>query len=191
MNYANEQIENLFLTFEMDCDKAITYMKNEYNLMRAGRANPKVVEGIKVDYYGALTPINQMGNISIPEPRCLVITLWDKSALKLVEKAILAANIGITPQNDGTVIRLTFPVLTEERRRELAKQVKKLAEDTKVVLRNSRRDAMESLKKEKNAKTVSEDLISDYEAEIDKSLSKLIETVDKLAKEKENDVMSV
>ncbi len=191
MNYANEQIENLFLTFEMDCDKAITYMKNEYNLMRAGRANPKVVEGIKVDYYGALTPINQMGNISIPEPRCLVITLWDKSALKLVEKAILAANIGITPQNDGTVIRLTFPVLTEERRRELVKQVKKLAEDTKVVLRNSRRDAMESLKKEKNAKTVSEDLISDYEAEIDKSLSKLIETVDKLAKEKENDVMSV
>ncbi|MCX4286079.1 MAG: ribosome recycling factor, partial [Clostridia bacterium] len=141
--------------------------------------------------YGALTPINQMGNISIPEPRCLVITLWDKSALKLVEKAILAANIGITPQNDGTVIRLTFPVLTEERRRELVKQVKKLAEDTKVVLRNSRRDAMESLKKEKNAKTVSEDLISDYEAEIDKSLSKLIETVDKLAKEKENDVMSV
>ncbi len=191
MNYANEQIENLFLTFEMDCDKAITYMKNEYNLMRAGRANPKVVEGIKVDYYGALTPINQMGNISIPEPRCLVITLWDKSALKLVEKAILAANIGITPQNDGTVIRLTFPVLTEERRRELVKQVKKLAEDTKVVLRNSRRDAMESLKKEKNAKTVSEDLISDYEAEIYKSLSKLIETVDKLAKEKENDVMSV
>ncbi len=94
--------------------------------MRAGRANPKVVEGIKVDYYGALTPINQMGNISIPEPRCLVITLWDKSALKLVEKAILAANIGITPQNDGTVIRLTFPVLTEERRRELVKQVKNL-----------------------------------------------------------------
>ncbi len=191
MNYANPQIEELFLTFEMECDKAISYMKSEYNLMRAGRANPKLVESIKVDYYGALTPINQMGNISIPEPRCLVITLWDKSALKLVEKAILAANIGITPQNDGTVIRLTFPVLTEERRKELVKQVKKLAEDTKVVLRNARRDAMDSLKKEKNAKTVSEDLISDYEAEVDKSLSKLIETVDKLSKEKENDVMSV
>lgn len=191
MNYANPQIEELFLTFEMDCDKAISYMKGEYNLMRAGRANPKLVESIKVDYYGALTPINQMGNISIPEPRCLVITLWDKSALKLVEKAILAANIGITPQNDGTVIRLTFPVLTEERRRDLVKQVKKLAEDTKVVLRNARRDAMDALKKEKNAKTVSEDLISDYEGEIDKSLSKLIETVDKLSKEKEADVMSV
>lgn len=191
MIYATPQIEELFLNFELSCDKAIDYMKNEYTLMRAGRANPKIVENIRVDYYGASTPINQMGNISIPEPRCLVITLWDKSALKDVEKAILAANIGVTPQNDGTVIRLTFPVLTEERRRELVKQVKKLAEDTKVVLRNARRDAMDSLKKEKNAKTVSEDLIADYEGEIDKQLGKLIETVDKLSKDKETDVMSV
>lgn len=191
MNYANPQIEEIFLNFEMDCEKAMDYTKGEYNLMRAGRANPKLVEGIKVDYYGAMTPINQMGNISIPEPRCLVISLWDKSALKLVEKAILAANIGVTPQNDGTVIRLTFPVLTEERRRDLVKQVKKLAEDTKVVLRNARRDALEGLKKEKNAKTVSEDLISDYEKEIDKLLSKRIEAVDKLSKDKEVDIMSV
>lgn len=191
MNYANPQIEELFLNFEMECDKAINYMKNEYNIMRAGRANPKLVEGIKVDYYGAMTPINQMGNISVPEPRCIVISLWDKSALKTAEKAILAANIGVTPQNDGTVIRLTFPVLTEERRRDLVKQVKKLAEDTKVVLRNARRDVMEGLKKEKNAKTVSEDLISDYEAEVDKSLAKMIENVDKLSKEKEADVMAV
>ena len=191
MNYANPQIEELFMNFELECDKAITYMKNEYNLMRAGRANPKIVEGIKADYYGAMTPINQMGNISVPEPRCIVVSLWDKSALKLVEKAILAANIGVTPQNDGTVIRLTFPVLTEERRRDLVKQVKKLAEDTKVVLRNARRDIMEGLKKEKNAKTVSEDLISDYEGEVDKSLAKMIENVDKLSKEKEADVMAV
>ena len=191
MNYANPQIEELFMNFELECDKAITYMKNEYNLMRAGRANPKIVEGIKVDYYGAMTPINQMGNISVPEPRCIVVSLWDKSALKLVEKAILAANIGVTPQNDGTVIRLTFPVITEERRRDLVKQVKKLAEDTKVVLRNARRDIMEGLKKEKNAKTVSEDLISDYEGEVDKSLAKMIENVDKLSKEKEADVMAV
>ena len=191
MTYATPQIEEIFMNFELSCEKAIDYMKGEYNLMRAGRANPKLIEGIRVDYYGAMTPINQMGNISIPEPRCLLITLWDKSALKDVEKAILAANIGVTPQNDGTVIRLTFPVLTEERRRELVKQVKKLAEDTKVVLRNARREAMDGLKKEKNAKTVSEDLITDYESEIDKSLSKQIETVDKLAKEKETDVMSV
>ena len=147
MNYATPQIEEIFVNFELDCDKAIEYMKNEYNLMRAGRANPKLVEGIRVNYYGALTPINQMGNISIPEPRCIVITLWDKSMLKEVEKAILAANIGVTPQNDGTLIRLTFPVLTEERRRDLVKQVKKLAEDTKVVLRNARREAMDSLKR--------------------------------------------
>lgn len=191
MNYATPQIEEIFVNFELSCDKAIEYMKGEYALMRAGRANPKIVEGIRVDYYGAMTPINQMGNISIPEPRCLLITLWDKSALKSVEKAILAANIGVTPQNDGTVIRLTFPVLTEERRRDLVKQVKKLAEDTKVVLRNARREAMDGLKKEKNAKTVSEDLIADYEGEVDKSLAKLIETVDKLAKDKEVDVMSV
>ncbi len=191
MNYATPQIEEIFVNFELDCDKAIEYMKNEYNLMRAGRANPKLVEGIRVNYYGALTPINQMGNISIPEPRCIVITLWDKSMLKEVEKAILAANIGVTPQNDGTLIRLTFPVLTEERRRDLVKQVKKLAEDTKVVLRNARREAMDSLKREKNAKTVSEDLIADYEEEIDKALAKQIELVDKLAKDKEADVMSV
>lgn len=191
MTYANPQIEELFLNFEMDCDKAINYMKGEYNVMRAGRANPKLVENIKVDYYGAPTPINQMGNISVTEARCLVISLWDKSALKLVEKAILAANIGVTPQNDGTVIRLVFPALTEERRRDLVKQVKKLAEDTKVVLRNARRDVMDGLKKEKNAKTVSEDLIADYEGEVDKLLAKLIENVDKLAKEKETDVMSV
>lgn len=191
MNYATPQIEELFMNFEMNCDKAIEYMRGEFAVMRAGRANPKLVEGIKVDYYGAMTPINQMGNISIPEPRQIVISLWDKSALKDVEKAILAANIGVTPQNDGTCIRLTFPVLTEERRKDLVKQVKKLAEDTKVVLRNARRDAMEALKKEKAAKTVSEDLIADYEKEVDKMLAKLIEQVDKLSKDKETDVMSV
>lgn len=191
MNYANPQIEELFLNFEMNADKAVDYMKGEFAVMRAGRANPKLVEGIKVDYYGAMTPINQMGNISIPEPRQIVITLWDKGALKDVEKAILSANIGVTPQNDGTCIRLTFPVLTEERRKELVKQVKKLAEDTKVVLRNGRRDAMDALKKEKNAKTVSEDLIGDYEKEVDKMLAKYIENVDKLAKDKETEVMSV
>lgn len=191
MNYATPQIEEIFMNFEFDCEKALDYMKSEYAVMKAGRANPKLVENIKVDYYGAMTPIKQMGNISIPEPRQIVISVWDKSTLKTIEKAILAANIGVTPQNDGIVIRLIFPVLTEERRRDLVKQVKKLAEDTKVVLRNARRAAMEALKKEKNAKTVSEDLIANYETEIDKALSKLIETVDKLAKEKETEVMSV
>ena len=191
MNYATPQIEEIFMNFEFDCEKAIDYMKGEYAVMKAGRANPKLVENIKVDYYGAMTPIKQMGNISIPEPRQIVISVWDKSTLKAIEKAILAANIGVTPQNDGVVIRLIFPVLTEERRRDLVKQVKKLAEDTKVVLRNARREAMDGLKKEKNNKTVSEDLIADYEKEVDKALAKLIESVDKLAQEKEAEVMSV
>ena len=191
MNYANDQVAEVFLNLEDSCNKAIEYMKNEFALMRAGRANPKLVEKITVDYYGAMTPINQMGNIAVPESRTLTITLWDKSALGLVEKAILAANIGVTPQNDGTLIRLTFPALTEERRRDLVKGAKKLAEDTKVTLRNARRDAMECLKKVKNSKTVSEDLIADYEKEVDKTLAKLIETVDKLFKEKETDIMSV
>ena len=191
MNYATPQIEELFFNFDVNCDKALEYMKSEYALMRAGRANPKLIEKIHVDYYGAMTPINQMGNIAVPESRMLTITLWDKSALGLVEKAILAANIGVTPQNDGTLIRLTFPALTEERRRDLVKQVKKLAEDTKVVLRNARRDAMDALKKVKNEKTVSEDLISNYEKEVDNLLAKHIETVDKLCKDKEADVMAV
>jgi len=191
MNYATPQIEELFFEFDEGCEKAIEYMKGEYAVMRAGRANPKLVEKINVDYYGAMTPINQMGNIAVPESRTLTITLWDKSALGLVEKAILAANIGVTPQNDGTLIRLTFPALTEERRRDLVKSVKKLAEDCKVALRNCRRDAMDALKKVKNAKTVSEDLISDYESEVDKLLNKRIDNVDKLCKEKETEIMSV
>lgn len=191
MNYATPQIEEVFVALEAKNVKAIEYMKNEYMLMRVGRANPKLVEKITVDYYGTATPINQMGNISIPEPRTLTIAPWDKTALALVEKAILAANIGVTPNNDGTLIRLNFPPLTEERRRDLVKQVKKLAEDTKVVLRNNRRDAMESLKKIKADKTVSEDVIADCEKEVDKVVSKLIDSVDVSSKEKEQDVMSV
>lgn len=191
MNYANDQVAEVFMQLEESCAKAVEYMKNEFSLMRAGRANPKLVEKINVDYYGSMTPINQMGNIAVPESRTLTITLWDKSALGLVEKAILAANIGVTPQNDGSLIRLTFPALTEERRRDLVKSAKKISEDTKVTLRNARRDAMERLKKVKNSKTVSEDLIADYEKEVDKMLSKQIETVDKLLKEKETDIMSV
>ncbi len=191
MTYANPQIETLFNNLHASNDKAVAYMQSEYAVMRAGRANPKLVEKITVDYYGTPTPINQMGNIAVPEARMLTITLWDKSAIGIVEKAIMAANIGVTPQNDGSLIRLTFPVLTEERRRELVKQVKKLAEDTKVVLRNNRRDAMDALKKVKNEKTVSEDMVADYEKEVDKVVSKCIENVDKLCKDKEADIMAV
>ena len=191
MNYATPQIEEIFMNFEFDCEKAIDYMKNEYTLMRAGRANPKLVENIKVDYYGALTPIKQMGNISVPEPRQIVISVWDKSTLKDIEKAILAANIGVTPQNDGVVIRLTFPVLTEERRRDLVKQVKKMAEDSKVAIRNIRRDAMDALKKMKNNKELSEDEHAVCEKDVDKLISENIDKIDKLCADKEKDILSV
>lgn len=191
MNYANETIEMIFMELDDRIEKAVEYMKSEYSTMRAGRANPKLVEKITVDYYGAPTPINQMANISNPEARLLNISVWDKSMLGKVEKAILAANIGVTPQNDGIVIRLVFPELTQERRLDLVKQVKKLAEDTKVAIRNVRRDSMEALKKVKSEKTVSEDLVANYEAEVDKIITKKIEAVDVLAKDKETDVMSV
>jgi ribosome recycling factor len=191
MNYATPAIEELFLEFDMKNAKVLDYMKNEYSLMRAGRANPKLVEKITVDYYGAPTPINQMGNISVPDSRTITISVWDRASLGLVEKAILAANIGVTPQNDGTLIRLSFPQLTEERRRDLVKQVKKLSEETKVVVRNNRRDIIEALKKIKNEKTVSEDHIADCEKEVDKIVAKQTELIDKLMKDKETDVMSV
>lgn len=191
MNYANETIELIFMELNDRISKSIEFMKNEYGVMRAGRANPKLLEKITVDYYGAPTPINQMANIANPEARLLNISVWDKSMLGKVEKAILAANIGVTPQNDGNMIRLVFPELTQERRLDLVKQVKKLAEETRVSIRNVRRDSMDALKKVKNEKTVSEDLIADYEAEVDKTVSKSIETVDALSKDKETDVMNV
>ncbi len=191
MNSQFPQINDVFVALDAKNDKALDYLKGEYTIMRAGRANPKLVEKLTVDYYGAMTPINQMGNISVPESRTLVITLWDKSALSLVEKAIIAANIGVNPQNDGTVIRMTFPQLTEERRKDLVKQVKKLAEDTKVIVRNNRRDAMDALKKVKASKEVSEDVVADSEKDVDKVIAKQIEAIDKLCKDKEADVMSV
>ncbi len=191
MNYQNEQIEMIFMQLEEGIENAINYMKNEYMLMRAGRANPKLLEKITVDYYGVMTPIHQISNISVPEARLITINLWDKSLIQKVSKAIMAANIGVNPQDDGNLIRLVFPALTEERRLDLVKSVKKLAEETKVTVRNHRRDAVAGLKVEKNAKTVSEDVIADCEEEVDKIVAKAIEKIDKLCKEKEVDVMAV
>ena len=191
MVYENEQVQALFDKLATGSEKATEFMKNEFAVMRVGRANPRVLDRITVDYYGTPTVINNMANISSPDPRSLVITPWDKSMLKAVEKAILAANIGITPMNDGTIIRLNFPEVTEERRKDLVKQSKKLCEDTKVVIRNERRDAMDKLKKLKNDKVLSEDLIADYEKEVDKQINKYIENVEKLGKDKEKDIMSV
>ena len=191
MAVENEQFEMLSLEVIERTDKTISVLSSEYAALRAGRANPHILDKVLVDYYGSPTPINQVGNISVSEGRCLVIAPWDSSMLKVIEKQLLADNIGITPSNDGKVIRLVFPVLTEERRKELVKQVKKLGEDSKVAARNIRRDAMDSLKKMKNNKELSEDEHKGCEEEIDKIISKVIEKIEKLMAEKEKDIMSV
>lgn len=191
MLFENPQLQKICDDLPVKCNKAIDYTQNEFGTLRAGRANSKILEKVSVNYYGTMTPLTQMGNISTPEPRMLVITLWDKSALSLAEKAILAANLGLTPTNDGNVIRLVFPELTEERRKDLVKQVKKMSEDCKVAVRNARRDAIDGIKKLKNDKQISEDIAANAEKEIDKSIAKFIENIEAMTSEKEKDIMSV
>lgn len=191
MAIENEQFETLLMDTMEKTEKTLSVLSGEYASIRAGRANPHILDKVLVDYYGTPTPINQVGNISVTEGRCLVISPWDASMLKVIEKQLLAENLGITPVNDGKVIRLVFPVLTEERRKEIVKQVKKLAEDSKVAVRNVRRDAMDAIKKMKNAKELSEDEFAVCEKDIDKHISETIDKVEKLSAEKEKDVLSV
>ncbi|MBQ3493701.1 MAG: ribosome recycling factor [Clostridia bacterium] len=172
-------------------EKTISVLNGEYITIRAGRANPHILDKVLVDYYGSPTPINQVGNLSVTEGRCLVIAPWDASMLKVIEKQLLAENLGITPVNDGKVIRLVFPALTEERRKELVKQIKKMAEDSKVAVRNIRRDGMDALKKMKNNKELSEDEHAVCEKDIDKVIAESIEKIEKLCADKEKDVLSV
>ena len=187
----NEKVEELMLVLEEKLEKTESVLREEFANIRAGRANPHVLDKVLVDYYGTMSPINQVGNIAVSDAKCLVISPWDSSLLKNIEKAILASNIGLNPTNDGKVIRLVFPDLTEERRRDLAKQIKALAEDSKVAVRNVRRDAMDGLKKLENNKEISEDECASCEKDVEKAVSKSIETIDKLAVEKEKDIMSV
>ena len=191
MAIENEQFEMLMMETMERADKTISVLNGDYITIRAGRANPHILDKVLVDYYGTPTPINQVGNLSVTEGRCLVIAPWDASMLKIIEKQLLAENLGITPVNDGKVIRLVFPALTEERRKELVKQIKKMAEDSKVAVRNIRRDAMDALKKMKNNKELSEDEHAVCEKDIDKFISECIEKVEKLCADKEKDVLSV
>lgn len=172
-------------------EKVITHLGVEFSSIRAGRANPKILDKVLVDYYGTPTPLYQMANISVPEPRMLVISLWDTSMIKDVVKAINEANIGINPNDDGKVIRLVFPVLTEERRRDLVKQTKKIAEEVKVSARNERRDALDKIKLLKKDNLITEDMQKSCETEIQKILDEYIAKIDKLALEKEKEVMEV
>lgn len=187
----NEMIEEILLVLDDKLEKAISVLKEDYAAVRAGRANPHILDKVMVDYYGAMTPVTQMANVSVQEGRCLVISPWDMSALKGIEKAIQISNIGLTPTNDGKVIRLVFPELTEERRRDLVKQIKKMGEDAKIAQRNVRRDAMDGLKKLKNDKSVSEDEFSAGEKEVEKLVSDAVAKVDAAVSAKEKEIMTV
>ena len=191
MAFGIEEVDFLFETFDEENAKTFENYKTELQGIRAGRANPHILDKVEVEYYGTMTPLNQMANVTIAEARVLVVSVWDKSALKNVEKAILAANVGITPNNDGTVIRLVFPEVTEERRRALVKDIKQGAEETKIVLRNHRRDINEELKKLKKDSAITEDDLTNFLEEVDKRLAKEIEKVDETAKKKEDEVMSL
>ncbi|MBD5506792.1 MAG: ribosome recycling factor [Lachnospiraceae bacterium] len=176
--------------YEEKMQKSYDFLVNDLASIRAGRANPHVLDKIKVDYYGTPTPIQQVGNITVPEARILQIAPWEKSLIKEIEKAILASDVGITPTNDGSLIRLVFPELTEERRKDLVKDIKKRGEDNKVAIRNTRRDGNDALKK--LAKTeISEDEIKELEDKLQKMTDKFIKDVDKLVEEKSKEILTV
>ena len=175
--------------YDEKMQKTYEHLEADYQGIRAGRANPHVLDKLRVDYYGTPTPIQQVGNITIPEARMIQIAPWEKSLIKDIEKAILASDIGITPSNDGSVIRLVFPELTEERRKDLVKEVKKKAEECKVAVRNIRRDGNDAFKK--IAKEISEDEVKQLEDELQKMTDKYIKEVDKLMEEKSKEILTV
>ena len=177
--------------YEEKMKKTMANLESELAAIRAGRANPNVLNKIMVDYYGTPTPIQQVGNISVPEPRMLQIQPWEKSLVKAIEKAIMTSDLGITPSNDGTVIRLVFPELTEERRKDLVKDIKKKGEAAKVAIRNIRRDANEVFKKQNKANEISEDDMKDLETKTQKMTDKYIADIDKAVDEKSKEIMTV
>ncbi len=170
--------------------KAVDFLEQDYATIRAGRANPHVLDKIRVDYYGTPTPLQQVGNITVPEARMIQIQPWEKSLIKNIEKAILASDVGITPSNDGSVIRLVFPELTEERRKDLAKEVKKKAEDGKVAVRNIRRDGNDAFKKLEKSE-VSEDEIAELQDKLQKMTDGYIKSIDELMDKKSKEIMTV
>lgn len=178
-------------TAESRMQKAVDRLVTDYSEIRAGRANPNVLDKVMVDYYGTPTPINQVGSVSVAEARILVIQPWDKGLLNPIMKAIQASDIGINPQNDGNVIRLTFPQLTEERRKELAKGISKRGEEAKVAVRNIRRDEMDVLKKAKKANELTEDDLRDEEEKLQKLTDKICKQIDEIASNKTKEIMSV
>ena len=184
-------MNQVFATAEEKMNKSLNNLAGEFAAIRAGRANPAVLDKLSVDYYGSPTPINQVAAVSVPEPRSLLITPWDKSTLGLIEKAILTSDIGINPQNDGTGLRLIFPPMTEERRRELGKDISKMAEDCKVAIRSIRRDAMDKLKAMKKNNEITEDDQKNGEKKMQDITDKFVKDADKMAEAKQKEIMEI
>ena len=177
--------------YEEKMQKTIDNLVADYATIRAGRANPHIVDKIKVEYYGTPTNLQSVANVSVPEARTLMITPWEASMVKVIEKAILGSDLGITPNNDGKSVILNFPELTEERRKELAKDIKKKGEEAKVAVRNTRRDANDAVKKQSKAGEMSEDELADKEDEIQKTTDKFIAEIEKLVDAKTKEIMTV
>ncbi len=184
-------MQQIFQTAQDKMDKSINALVSEYGTIRAGRATPAVLDKILVDYYGSPTPIQQMAAISVPEPRTILIAPWDKNTLRDIEKAILMSDLGLNPQNDGTSLRLNFPPLTEERRRELVKGVYKYAEEAKVAIRSIRRDALEKLKAMKKNSEITEDDLKNAEKKMQDFTDKSCKEIDGIASKKEKEIMEI
>ena len=177
--------------YEEKMDKSLDSLLSEFSGIRAGRANPHVLDKLRVDYYGQPTPLQQITNISVPEPRTLMIQPWEASMIKEIEKTIMCSDLGITPNNDGKSVRLNFPELTEERRKEMAKDVKKKGENAKVAVRNIRRDANDAFKKQNKANEISEDELKDLEDKVQKLTDKYVDKIDKAVEEKTKEILTV
>ncbi len=184
-------MQQIFDAAQDKMGKSINSLINEYTTIRAGRATPAVLDRISVDYYGCPTPLQQMAAISVPEPRTLLITPWDKSSLKDIEKAILTSDLGLNPQNDGSALRLNFPPLTEERRRELVKNVYKYAEEAKVAVRSIRRDALDKLKDLKKKSEITEDDLKNAEKKMQDMTDKACKEIDGISAKKEKEIMEI
>ncbi len=184
-------MNTIFEKAQEKMDKSINALLNEYATIRAGRANPAVLDRIQVEYYGSPTPINQVAAISVPEPRTILITPWDKNSLRDIEKAILTSDLGLNPQNDGSALRLNFPPLTEERRKELVKGVYKYAEDSKVAIRSIRRDAMDKLKDMKKKSEITEDDLKNAEKKMQDITDKFCKEIDSIAAKKDKEIMEI
>ncbi len=183
--------ELIFEELKDNMDKALSALEKSFSKVRTGRASLALLDGIKVDYYGTATPLNQVATLSVPESRLIVISPWDSSVIGLIEKAIQKSDLGLTPSNDGKVIRLAIPPLTEERRKDLVKVVKKMSEESKVKIRNIRRDANEQLKELKKDNTISEDELYDHQEEVQKTTNKYIEKVDQVLALKEKEILEI